>query len=95
MALVIPFQESIARVLISLEELAAVRVIIVDEGELKTLVNPESIVKKWSNPSENPSENLSLKETNLLRWMVPEVEVPSIDSRQISRHGMEAPRDFE
>jgi len=39
----------------------------VDEGELKTLVNPERIVKKWSNPSENPSENQPLKEVNLLK----------------------------
>ena len=39
----------------------------VDEGELKTLVNPESIVKKWSNLPENPSENISLKEANLVK----------------------------
>jgi integrase len=39
----------------------------VDEGELQTLIYPESIVKKWSNPSENPSENLSFKEANLLK----------------------------
>ena len=39
----------------------------VDEGELKTLVSPENIVKKWSNLPENPSENFSLKEANLLK----------------------------
>jgi integrase len=39
----------------------------VDEGELKTLVNPESIVKKWSNSPNNPSENHSSKEANLLK----------------------------
>ena len=39
----------------------------VDEGELKTLVNPESIVKKWSNSPNNPTEDYSLKEANLLK----------------------------
>ena len=38
----------------------------VDEGELNTLVNPESIVKKWSNSSNNPTEDDSLKKANLL-----------------------------
>jgi len=39
----------------------------VDEGELKTLVNPENIVKKWSNSPNNPTEDHSLKEANLLK----------------------------
>ncbi len=39
----------------------------VDEGELKTLVNPESIVEKWSDPSENPSDPL--------KSLVPEVGI--------------------
>jgi len=33
----------------------------VDEGELNTLVNPESTVKKWSNSSNTPTEDYSLK----------------------------------
>jgi hypothetical protein len=32
---------------------------------------------------------------NLLIFLVPEVGIPSIDSGQAHRHGMEAPRDFE
>jgi integrase len=39
----------------------------VDEEELKTLVNPVGIVKKWSNSSINPSENLPEKVSNLLK----------------------------
>ena len=35
---------------------------IVDECGLKTLVNPESVVKKWSNSPNNPTEDHSLKE---------------------------------
>jgi integrase len=40
---------------------------LVDEEEPKTLVNRESIVKKWSNSPNNPTEDHSLKEANLLR----------------------------
>lgn len=40
---------------------------LVDEEELKTLVNPETIVKKWSNSPNNPTEDHSLKEANLLK----------------------------
>jgi hypothetical protein len=29
----------------------------VDEDELETSVNPEGIAKKWSNSSNNPSED--------------------------------------
>jgi len=47
----------------------------VDEGELKTLVNPESIVKKWSNSSNNPIEDYSLNKANLIGIMVPEVGI--------------------
>ncbi len=37
----------------------------VDEGELKTLVNQDHVVKKWSNSPNNPTEDHSLKQANL------------------------------
>ncbi|GEM_PF-750165 len=60
---------------------------LVDEEELKMLVNPESIVKKWSNSPNNPTEDHFLKEANLLKeWC---------RRSESNRHGVEAPRDFE
>jgi hypothetical protein len=40
---------------------------LVDEEELKTLVNPGNMVKKWSNSSNNLSKDLPTKEANLLK----------------------------